>query len=76
MAKLLLRCPQCGEEEITDTPCPYTGWQYSEGWVVKCPRCNSSMTARPDEPVVKGRHVSECEKVLIGHNQHIRNIKE
>ena len=66
MAKLLLRCPVCGEEDITDSPCPYTGWEYSEGWVVKCTRCNASMTARPEEKV-EGRHVSECEKVLTNH---------
>ena len=68
MAKLLLRCPVCGEEEITDSPCPLTGWQYSEGWVVRCPRCSASMTARPDEPAAKGRHVTECEKVLVKHD--------
>jgi len=66
MAQLLLRCPTCGEEEVTESPCPYTGWAYASGWVVKCPRCGEQMTPRPDEKV---RHVCECEKVLNANGE-------
>jgi uncharacterized C2H2 Zn-finger protein len=63
MPTIKLRCPHCGEEETTQSPCPYTGWMYSEGWVVKCPRCNANMEERKETAVVQ-RHVCECEKVL------------
>jgi hypothetical protein len=63
MATIKLRCPHCGEEATTQSPCPYTGWMYADGWVTVCPRCKSNMEARPEDKVVQ-RHVSECEKVL------------
>jgi hypothetical protein len=60
--KLILRCPECGEEAVTVSPCPFTGWAYSDGWVVVCPRCKAHMTPRPDETP---KHTTECEKVLV-----------
>ena len=60
MAEILIKCKICGHQNTTESPCRLTGWEYSEGWVTKCPQCQGEMkkVERPQG------HVSECEKVL------------
>jgi hypothetical protein len=59
MTEIKIKCEYCGEESMCESPCPLTGFEYSSGWVMKCPRCLGSM-----KKVGRVGHISECEKTL------------
>jgi hypothetical protein len=59
-----LICPQCGNRQTTESPCPFTGWEYNEGWVLKCEHCNETLKRFEEGQDTHPAYVCECEKVL------------